>query len=141
MAIPGMDLADPPYVLHDIATGDPEPRANIRHSNVSIIDEMKVALRFLALLSCRNLVEETIEAPAKLNRKRERQGKSLIPPYKYLSVPVKDRAVRNTSGGTHASPITHIRRGHIRRLQKGNIWINSMIVNPGHGEACDLYYI
>jgi hypothetical protein len=32
------------------------------------------------------------------------------------------------SGGTHASPRVHLRRGHIRRLPGKNIWVNATIV-------------
>lgn len=34
-------------------------------------------------------------------------------------------------GGSHASPRTHLRRGHIRQHPTaGRIWVNSCVVNP-----------
>ncbi|MEI7836952.1 MAG: hypothetical protein WCK05_11170, partial [Planctomycetota bacterium] len=34
-------------------------------------------------------------------------------------------------GGSHASPRTHLRRGHIRRHPTaGRVWVNSTLVNP-----------
>jgi hypothetical protein len=38
---------------------------------------------------------------------------------------------RENGGGTHASPRTHLRRGHIRRVGPKRIWIQNTIVNPG----------
>ena len=44
----------------------------------------------------------------------------------------KERRPSEELGGTHASPRTHLRRGHIRRLRWGpKVWVNSCVVNPG----------
>ena len=40
---------------------------------------------------------------------------------------VKSKALAIRTG-THESPRQHLRRGHIRRLESGNIWVNACVV-------------
>lgn len=64
-----------------------------------------------------------------MNMKREKKGKQPIFSYKVLVVdPGNTKSVRGGGKGTHASPRVHLRRGHIRRLPKGNIWVNAAVV-------------
>ena len=96
-----------------------------------------VIQRLIIILDCDNAPVVTIEAPAKLNKKRAAQNKSLIPRYRTLHISDHRRMAHPDTHipGTHASPRTHWRRGHIRRMMvKGNPitrWIKPTIVGGG----------
>ena len=91
--------------------------------------ELSTLIEFLACLNCSNVKSIDVHPPEKLNKHRKRKGKQPLSSYKILTVPGVQTS--NTSlGGTHASPRTHLRRGHIRRLRNGTrIWINAVVVN------------
>ena len=110
--------------------------SKIQRENMAsdVIDEIKMAIGFLAVLTCNNAPVRTIDPPAKLNKKRIKHGKAPIPAYRTLHV--SDHRVGGSRGtGTHGSPRTHWRRGHIRNqpTAKGIIrkWIRPMIINAG----------
>jgi hypothetical protein len=79
-----------------------------------------------------------VEAPDKLNKARAKRGKPPIPPYWRIEPPkptvlvpnaARD-AVATKSGGTHASPRPHERRGHPRHLSGDRtVWVRSARVN------------
>lgn len=90
------------------------------------ISAVSPVLQFIAALSCNN-VSKTISSPnQKINKKRSKSGKQ--PFYTYHELLVQSQSESSDCGGTHASPRVHIRRGHIRRLPKGNIWVNACVV-------------
>lgn len=70
-------------------------------------------------------------APVKLNAKREKQGKPAYPSVTHVDARAYFDAMQRTAlGGTHASPVPHLRRGHIRTYQDGRkTWIRSALVN------------
>jgi hypothetical protein len=81
-------------------------------------------------LSCTNVSHEPIEKinPA-VNARRVRDGK--LPLYETHRLVInagKQSSISGVSGSSHASPRQHLRRGHIRRLPSGNIWVNSCVV-------------
>lgn len=91
--------------------------------------EIPVILSLVQALSCTNVTQATIAAPDKLNKHRARAGRPPFFEYKILEIEAPAASIKTPDqGGTHASPKMHLRRGHIRRLSKGNIWINSMVV-------------
>lgn len=102
-------------------------------------DEMRLALGLLAILNCENAPVERIPAPAKLNKKRMKTGKPMIPEYRTLHISGHVSRPKGDSVGSHASPCTHWRRGHIRnqKTAKGYVrrWIKPTIVNPEGGAA------
>ena len=71
------------------------------------------------------------EAPSeKLQSKRAARGKSRLPRVTYVDAEHYYEAVRNSdSKGTHASPVPHLRRGHIRHWKDRDIWIRDMLIN------------
>lgn len=100
-----------------------------------IIHEVNAVLDLGVALACRNVRKEVVAAPDKLNKKRERSGKTPFFDYHILTVDVPGRTGGGAGIGTptgRSSPRGHLRRGHIRRLDTGPIWINSTVVNPGH---------
>jgi hypothetical protein len=86
---------------------------------------------FIGALSCRNVTAEISDraSPEAVNAKRERNGKARIFDTHTLVVHVNsNRAGIGSVTGGHASPRQHLRRGHIRRLPGGNIWVQSCVV-------------
>lgn len=66
-----------------------------------------------------------------LNAKRERSGKPPMTRVTFVNTHAYYEAVKNTAAkGTHASPVPHLRRGHIRTYKDGHrVWIKDMLVN------------
>lgn len=103
-------------------------------------DETVAVIALGAISSCANITSQTIPAPGALNRKRERNGKPPIPDYRILTLEVDrqrgryvttaDGSGASTSPGGRARPGQHVRRGHIRRLESEDLWINAALVNP-----------
>jgi hypothetical protein len=83
--------------------------------------------RGLSVLNCVNVRTETVEAPAALNKKRQRNGKPPIYSYKTL-VLRPSAAQREDQGGTHESPRIHLRRGHIKHRKTGDFWWQPHVV-------------
>jgi hypothetical protein len=82
-------------------------------------------------------VKRTVSrAPRLINEQRVRKGKPRIPTVTHIDFAAY-AAARDAARtrGTHASPITHLRRGHIRRLDDGRrVWVKDCMVN-GSGDC------
>ena len=96
----------------------------------------------LAMLATDGVEVETIPAPERLNKQRVAKGKHPIPswrrvhskPYITALLARASGTRRGPGGGHHASPIMHVRRGHLRRLDNGRqVWIRDCIVNAADG--------
>ena len=77
-----------------------------------------------------------------LNQRRIEKGKA--PKYTWHTLVVgAETVVRNDSGGTHASPRYHDRRGHQRRLKNGKvIWVKACKVgDPSKGAVFKDYAV
>lgn len=86
----------------------------------------------LSMIVATRGIPQRIELPsAKLNAKRARSGKAPLTRITHVDTALYYQALENTvRGGTHASPVPHLRRGHIRRLQDGKTtWIRDCLVN------------
>lgn len=85
---------------------------------------------FIEAMSCTNVEPSTHESASPKNEKRIKQGKLPIYETKILTIKPRHQPESIGSGikGTHSSPRQHLRRGHIRRLPSGNIWVNSCVV-------------
>ena len=83
----------------------------------------------LEALTCRN-VEQTIiqKCDKALNARRINKGKLPLYEERILTIKVNAKQGTGTRTGTHESPRQHLRRGHIRRLESGNIWVNACVV-------------
>jgi len=106
-----------------------------RHMLSDVTDEVVALCNFLVTLSCTNVKTHKQAAPAKLNKKRARTGKHLIPEIHTL-------VIINTQPSTNArvnqqtenyrdrvSPKAHLRRGHIRRLLTGKrTWVRPSMI-------------
>lgn len=103
----------------------------VKHVYYNIMDECNAVMALIEALTCTNVETEII--PGKKNKLAQRKGALPFDDYRVLVLKNQVAAVGGGFGGSHRSPREHLRRGHIRRLPKGNIWINSMIVNAGIG--------
>lgn len=93
-------------------------------------NEFAAGFQLLAALSCSNVSTDVIRP----NREaRAARPSSTLFDYHVLMIqPGEERRPSEDRGGTHASPRTHFRRGHIRHLSTGpRIWVNSCVVSPG----------
>ena len=96
------------------------------------VDEIRAAWQFMAAANCSNVRETTLRAPAALNAKRAKKGKIPFFDYHILDLDPGTSGARKSHGepGSHASPRTHLRRGHIRRINpERSVWINATLVN------------
>ena len=93
-----------------------------------------------ALLACRNVETVRVAPPERLNKARIARGKLPLPAYHTLVIRLSEtRQVGGGSAGGHASPRSHLRRGHIRQLPGGPVWVSAAVVNPGHGWIAKRY--
>lgn len=111
---------------------------------IDTLDEVRTTYEFLAALNCSNVGTQTIAAPSKLNAKREKNGKTPFFAYKVLDLAPSSESSPGAGGVGGASPRTHLRRGHLRRLGEkfGNktLWINATMVNASHGNSVSTSY-
>ena len=86
------------------------------------------------LLACRNLTTERVEPSPALNKRRAERGKLPLRAFNVVVVRMDEtRRVGARGAHDHASPRSHLRRGHIRRLEKGVVWVSQCVINPGNG--------
>jgi len=92
-------------------------------------DLILIMKELINALSCRN-VEQTIiqKCDKALNARRINKGKLPLYEERILTIKVNAKQGTGTRTGTHESPRQHLRRGHIRRLENGNIWVNACVV-------------
>ena len=71
---------------------------------------------------------------AETARKRRLRGKKPLYTYKVITITGKRRVSEVGKGGTHASPVAHLRRGHWRTYKSGvRGWVNAMMINGTNG--------
>jgi len=86
----------------------------------------------ISIVSATGTEENIIPAPEKLNRRRMKKGKTPIPEYREIIIGGTKSQSGEHQGGTHRSPIPHMRRGHIRELESGTkTWVRPSFVNSG----------
>lgn len=93
-------------------------------------------------LSCQNVKTERDEPSAFLQKERKKAKKPPLFSFHYLTVSGSQVGAERGegTGQGHASPRTHLRRGHIRRLSdERTTWVNEAIINPGNGFADKVY--
>ncbi|HEY2617480.1 MAG TPA: hypothetical protein VGI78_09105, partial [Acetobacteraceae bacterium] len=93
----------------------------------------------LLILNTRGVERETIAASEKLQKARRKSGKLPIPSYQRVNAAPyvtaiqmrgKARARGEDQGGTHASPVPHLRIGHPRTYADGHVtFIRDTLVN------------
>ncbi|ABO60499.1 hypothetical protein LA345_37905 (plasmid) [Burkholderia vietnamiensis] len=94
-------------------------------------DDILALIQTGCVVNCSNIETPTLEAPAKLNKKRQQNGKVPFFDYRVLALRPTKAGDGQGRGGQHASPRAHIRRGHIRRLEHKTVWVSDTLVNAG----------
>lgn len=73
---------------------------------------------------------------------RQLRGKKPLFTYKVITITGKRKVSEGSKGGTHASPVTHLRRGHWRHYKSGKrAWIEAMVVNGIDGIVAKDYKV
>jgi hypothetical protein len=106
---------------------------------------MDPVMSCMLLLATDGIEVRTIEAPDKLNKHRLKAGKLAIPSHYrvqtegYVTALTNRRSRRAANDGHHASPVPHLRRGHIRHLHEmhggGTIFVKDAVINLKDPEA------
>jgi len=93
-------------------------------------DEVMVLIQACSVINCANVATADIEAPVALNKKRHASGKQPFFSYKVLELADGRKAQGGkTAGGHHASPRMHLRRGHLRQLDRKVVWVRPAMIN------------
>lgn len=129
-----------PFVANKIIEEEGESKA-LQEMMHDLMDEMTATLELCEALSCINVTTSIIQQERKgLNARRISRGQVPFYETKILSLKVPLKSTHSLGGGTHSSPRQHLRRGHIRRLSNGNIWVNSHLVGS-HGFISKRYSV
>jgi len=82
------------------------------------------------ILATRGVEVKRREPKERLQRARLKRNKSLLPTVTHVNTQKYYKAMENVEKGHHASPVPHLRRGHIRRLGEDHTtWVRDTIVN------------
>lgn len=109
---------------------DPSGR-DTRHPNVDPIAKsgLHQFLTCALVLATDGVPRRVQKASAFINAERKRKGKPRVPTVTHIDFTTYLAAV-GRDPGHHASPVPHLRRGHIRRLQDGRrVWVRDCMVN------------
>lgn len=79
---------------------------------------LDIVLGTTVLMSTKYVVLRPEPAPDRLNKAREKKGRLPIGAKIFVSFA---KTLPNVRGGTHASPVPHWRRGHLRTLADGRV--------------------
>ncbi|TWA81644.1 hypothetical protein FBZ85_10218 [Azospirillum brasilense] len=112
---------------------DPIPQGEL---DQTIMESARVVMCWLVMINCRGIGIDKVEPPAKLNRAREKRGKSAIPGYTVVTLrPVGDGQIRDRSadddhaeGTVRRSPRVHWRRGHVSTRWGEPRWVQPVLV-------------
>ena len=92
------------------------------------LDELWAYTDFCRTLHENHVTFDDVEPDEKLNKMRRARGKAPLFTYKVLTIGRKKRKSQ-LLGGTHASPRSHLRRGHYRTSQKGiRHWVQPCMI-------------
>jgi len=120
------------------------PEQNVFGIDSEVVDEHRGYWRLMAgtllggliefncALICKNTKQEAVETPKRFGDAMAKKRKASLFTYKVLTIEPYGHAVSPPAGGAHKSPRVHLRRGHIRRLSIGPVWVNACIVR-GNG--------
>lgn len=105
---------------------------------------VKPLFEFCLTVNCHNVKTVEVPPPEKLMRKRQKNGRE--PLYTYRILQLSQQTERNQGiglGYERTGPRVHWRRGHLRRLQTGQvIWVRPAIVgNAEHGLVDKTYLL
>lgn len=108
---------------------------------------LRSVVNLICTLSCSNAhIEDHPDKPSKLkNDLRKKKNKLPFFEFKILTIDSgksKNSEPGKSTGGSHASPRVHLRRGHIRKLPTKNVWVNACVVgDKSKGEITKEYLV
>jgi hypothetical protein len=108
-----------------------------------VAGEVAVLLELLEALSCKNVEQSVLQPASPKNAQRIKSHKLPIYETKFLTIKASTSKTESNKTGfasSHASPRQHLRRGHIRRLESGNIWVNSCVVGDSEKGVINKQY-
>jgi hypothetical protein len=127
-----------PFVLMDeifqftVAQSHGDTDAALARVSYDANDEVQMTIQACAVLNCANVQTIDVRPKPAMNARRSALGRAPFYSYKVLQLnPGKATANAADIGSTHASPRTHLRRGHIRRLESKVTWVRPSVVNLG----------
>lgn len=106
---------------------------------------LRAVLNLLCTLSCTNT--EISDHPVKASKLKNdlRKKKKKLPFFEFKILTIDSSNPKNqsntNSNGTHSGKRLHLRRGHIRKLPKGNIWVNSCVVGDKSKGSIEKEYL
>jgi hypothetical protein len=115
------------FHLETIINGFPSGRDAIPE----MIDDAFVIANLCTMLSLENVRSELISPPASAAGKRERSGKVPLYAYHVLNVDGEQWDTLHGDGANENGVRSHLRRGHIRRLDGGarRVWVRATYVH------------
>lgn len=123
-----------PYPFGEVglmAMDDPDcSQSEIRRKLITDTSiEIVSAVSLCMAMNCSNVSTQVHRAPEKLNKKRRVSNKSPLFDYHVLDIPAPHPEGGHSTAHQARLPVrTHVRRGHIRRLPKKLVWVNSTVV-------------
>ena len=103
--------------------------SNAHPANIEMFNCICRIQRAVEVFSCCNVTTIEHQPPKFINAKRISKGKVPFFSYRTLHITGDTADKSEPSGGTHASPRLHLRRGHIRKLADGRrLWVRSTLV-------------
>jgi hypothetical protein len=99
-----------------------------------------VLFSFVPLIESKSTVITEKKAPEQLNKARAKKGKVPLQAVRYVEVPSLHDASKSGTGGTHASPRMHWRRGHLRRWKDGVIPVSPCVVGAAESGVVQQIY-
>lgn len=118
----------PEFFERAIATYGSRDKANAQII-IDSYDEAMMLIQACSVINCANVITGNIEAPVALNKKRRATSKQPFFSYKILELAEDRKSVGSGSGGHHASPRMHLRRGHLRQLERKIVWVRPAMIN------------
>jgi len=102
---------------------------NDHESRVNYTLDSQGLLKCIQVINCSNVEFIENPAPKMINQKRIKKGKYPLFSFKTLHLNTHS-SIKNKSeeGGTHASPRVHMRRGHVRKIEGREIWVQPCVV-------------
>jgi hypothetical protein len=94
-------------------------------------DEVRMAIQACAVLNCANVGTIDVHPKSAMNARRLATRRAPFFTYKVLQLASGRVTGGEPGSGSHSAPRTHLRRGHIRRLENKVTWVRPAIVNAG----------
>lgn len=117
-----------------------EKYASIELSNIN--QELSVYMDFCLAMSQYETEIVDQRPDAQVQRLRRLRGKKPLMTYKVITITGKRKVSKEGKGGTHASPVTHLRRGHWRHYKSGKrSWVAAALVNGKDGMVVKDYKV